>query len=120
MWRVKVKYILNISNEDLLLIKKMISQYENLSRKILIIQSNSNLKISNELNIVYLRYNDDFNREIKNNTLPQSLIKLIFGNNYNKPLHQTIKNLIQLEKLVFGDKFNQQIYDNSLPKTNFW
>ena len=75
--------------------------------------------------LIYLKelildLSNSFNQQILPNTLPNSLIKLTFGNEFNngnKELGDALSNLINLKELEFGNNFNQQILPNTLPSS---
>ena len=70
-------------------------------------------------NLQDLEFGNSFNQQILKNTLPESLIKLKFGeyfNNYRKELDDAFTNLIILQELEFGKRFNQEIINNNLTK----
>ena len=58
---------------------------------------------------------NSFNQEIGENVLPTSLTHLYFSYHFNKPLGNSLNNLVNLTHLMFGCKFNQPIELGRLP-----
>jgi hypothetical protein len=76
--------------------------------------------LSNLENLQELEFGEYFNQQIFEDTLPQSLIKLTFGyefNNNRQPLGNAFSNLEKLQELHFGKWFNQAIFSDTLPNS---
>ena len=63
-----------------------------------------------------LTFGHNFNREIKENVLPKSLINLTFGYSFNKQIKENVLP-DTLINLIFGNDFNKQINENVLPQS---
>jgi hypothetical protein len=66
--------------------------------------------------LTHLTFYGNFNQEIKENVLPQSLTHITFGGYFNQEIKQNIlpQSLIHL---TFGWNFNQEIKENVLPQS---
>ncbi|EAL69852.1 hypothetical protein DDB_G0275143 [Dictyostelium discoideum AX4] len=72
---------------------------------------NSNLILPNY--ITSIKFNDEFNRLIKINFLPISLVSIEFGLDFNNKFD--FSDLINLKKLILGNDFNQPLEDCEFP-----
>jgi hypothetical protein len=99
---------------------------------------NTNIKTKLPSSILYLKFNNEFDKKIVRWTLPSKLQILEFGHNYNQEIthgmlpasllilifmsgfnKQILPNVLPngLVTLILGDQFNNKIVPNSLPNT---
>ncbi|EGC33874.1 hypothetical protein DICPUDRAFT_92334 [Dictyostelium purpureum] len=67
----------------------------------------------------FLIFDDEFNKEIPQNSLPEEIKWIIFGNSFNQLLDVNVLPK-KLEKIEFGENFNQPIMKNVIPNSNIW
>ncbi|KAM9977753.1 hypothetical protein ACTFIR_011625 [Dictyostelium discoideum] len=67
--------------------------------------------------ITHLVLSSSFDQHLPAGVLPQSLKRLEFGRDFNKPINVGVLPDKQLESIIFGFSFNQQIKTQVLPNT---
>ncbi len=63
--------------------------------------------------LICIKFGNEFNQQLDENTLPRLLKIIKFGIKFNKPFIQSAKTILPqgLLKLVFGKNFNKSIYE---------
>jgi hypothetical protein len=66
--------------------------------------------------LTHLILSDSFDQELYQGDLPESLLEIKFGDNFNRPLRAEVLPS-NLQKLILGADFNQYLNEGSLPNS---